>query len=82
MNQITTTQPYFDKQGNFYFPNDIKFGGEVEPALRPNEWWFLVLTIADKEQISEEHQKELFDLVGCKRTLYRIKKSLKEKGYL
>jgi len=83
MKAITKSKPYFDKQGNLYMPNDLKFGGEVNPSLNPKEWWFLILEIANKSKITEKKYRELVDiLIGSKQTKYRIKKSLKEKGYL
>jgi len=83
MKRITSKKAYFDKEGNLYVPNDIKFGGEVDPALSLGEWWVLLLTAADKSQISAEHQEKLFNnLVGSKSNIYRIKRSLRVKGYL
>ncbi len=83
MKKITKTKPYFDKKGSLFFPKDIKFGGEVNPSLNPKEWLFLVLTMADKSQLSEKHIEKLFnDLTGSKSSQYRIKHSLCEKGYL
>lgn len=81
--RITKKTIYFDKEGNLYYPKDIKFGGEVSPSLNPREWFFLVLMIADKSQISKEKTERLFKhLVGSKSSIYRIKKSLINKGYL
>ena len=83
MKQITKGKPYFDKKGSLYFPKDIKFGGEVKPSLNPKEWWFLILEIADKKNITKEHSEKLFNnLIGNKSNYYRIKRSLKAKGYL
>jgi len=83
MKTITKKTPYFDEKGNLYLPDDLKFGGEVNPSLNPKEWWFLLLKIADKSKIKEKKYQELIDiLIGSKQTKYRIEKSLKEKKYL
>ena len=83
MKQITKEKLYFDEEGNFYFPKKIKFGGEVNPQLKIKEWWFLALTIANKEKLTKEHIQRLFNnIIGSKSNQYKIKKSLEEKGYL
>ena len=83
MKKITNIKPYFDEEKNLYFPKNIKFGGETNPPLKVNEWWFLILTIADKNKLPKGHIEMLFSmLAGSKSMQYKIKRSLKEKGYL
>ena len=83
MKKITSKKAYFDEEGNLYFPDDIKFGGEVSPSLSVREWWALLLITADKSRISAERRERLFDnLVGSKSNIYRLKRSLRVKGYL
>lgn len=80
---ITKEKIYFDKEGNLYLPNSIKFWGEADPPLKVKEWWFLVLSIADKTALDDEKIRHLYKvLIGSKATQYRIRKSLRRKGYL
>jgi hypothetical protein len=81
--KITNKRAYFDKEGNLYVPDDVKFGGELSPSLNPKEWWTLLLITADKSQISPERQEKLFsNLVGSASNIYKVKRSLRAKGYL
>lgn len=86
MKKITNKKIFFDPEGNLFFPRNIKFWWELKPPLSLKEWWFLVFKMADKSLLSEEKRKrkeESFkEFFGSKTTIYRIKKSLKEKGYL
>ena len=75
--KITKKRPYFDKFGNWYFPDVIKFGGQLEPKLNPKEWLFLML------EISENTPEDFYlKILGSKSNIYRSKKTLKQKGYL
>ena len=83
MKKITKQKPYFDEQGNFYIPKNIKMGGELNPKLKIGEWFYLLFQIADKKTMKKEiFKKILSNVFGSKSNQYRIKKSLKEKGYL
>ena len=83
MKKITKDKIFFDEQGNLYLPKNIKLGGQVTPSLKSREWLYLVFTIADKSRLSKEQSKELFNnTFGSKSNQYKIKKSLKNKGYL
>ena len=67
---------FFNKDG-WWMTNNIPFGGKLSPKLKPSEWlyWVLLNTEnADKETISL--------VVGSRTTVWRIRKILKEKGYL
>jgi hypothetical protein len=81
--KLTKSKLYFDREGNLYIPNDIKFAGEINPPLKAKEWWLLVLESSDKSQMAEGKYKELVkNLIGSKQVEYRVRKSLKEKKYL
>jgi len=71
---------YFDKEGHFYLPMNIKFGGQLKPSLNTREWLlWLFLTAKDNHFAPNNFLKVVG---GSLATLYRIKRSLKEKGYL
>lgn len=72
-------QPFFDDEGNLYIPNNLKFGGEMNPPLRPREWFYYVLINTKNIPTNEDY---FIKLVGSKSTIWRAKKSLKKKGYL
>ena len=63
--------------GNWYLPNDLKFGGQVSPTLKPREWFYYLLL--NSKNVPE---KMFENLIGSKSTISRVEKSLKLKGYL
>ena len=70
-------KPYFDKEGNWWIPNEIPFGGELNPSLKPKEWicWLL--------DISENTPKKAYkNIIGVPVTVWRIREKLRKKGYL
>lgn len=69
-------KPFFDPNKNFYIPASIPFGGELNPKLKPREWWCWIL------DNSLNSPKGIYrHLVGTPTTVWRIRKSLKIKGY-
>ncbi len=70
-------KPYFDKQGNWFIPSEVPFGSLLEPKLKPREWfcWLLI----NSKNVPDNAWK---NLVGHPTNVWRIKKKLKEKGYL
>ena len=60
-------------------PNDLKFGGQIKPTLKPTEWWiWLFLTATGPEKYKKMYAEE-----GLSRsTIFRTKKKLRKKGYL
>lgn len=70
-------KPLFDKDGNWHLPKNIKFGGQMNPKLKPTEWLLYILLN------SKNPPKEIFKtLIGSRSTIWRTKKSLEKKGYL
>lgn len=77
-----TEKPYLDKNGRWYLPSDIQF---LQRNMTPREWLALVYYSTNKELCSNKKVLEGFKryFLGASRsTAWRIKKSLKEKGYL
>jgi hypothetical protein len=70
-------RPYFKKNGDWYIPYSIPWGGRLNPKLKPIEWFCWVLL--NSENAPAEIWKSL---VGSRTTIWRVKKILKEKGYL
>lgn len=69
--------------GNLYSPNDIKFGGETDPPLRPREWLVLLFLQTDKSKLLPNKIKKIKSAIcGSRTTFWRTKKKLKKKGYL
>ena len=74
-------KPYFDEEENFYIPMSIKPCGEMDPPIKPKEWFYLVLT--QSKSISQKRINHYLNILcGSRSTQWRIKKSLKNKGYL
>jgi len=69
--------PSFDDNGNWYLPTDIKFGGKMKPKLKPREW--LLYQALKSKNLPSWFLKEV---VGSRATIYRLKASLRKKGYL
>ena len=68
---------YFDKGGNWHIPNSTKFGGQMNPKLKPREWFYWLL------ENSTNKPPNIYDiLIGSRTTQWRVKKKLVEKGYL
>lgn len=72
------TGVFFDDEGNLYIPHSLKMCGELEPKLTPIEWFIWIFLTSNKP----EKMKELSPIMGSRATIWRAKKSLKEKGYL
>lgn len=72
-----TKRPFFNKYGEWHIPKDIPWGGQLNPKLKPSEYncWLLL----NSDNVPEDAWT---NLVGSRVTVWRIKKSLKQKGYL
>ena len=78
---------FFDKQGNLYVKNGIKFGGQMNPKVSPREWFYLMFETAKEsyEKIDPSILKNFDwkkDTLGSPVTQWRTRKKLIEKGYL
>ena len=74
---------YFDKEGNLWMSKGIKFGGQLNPKVKPREWQYLLLEACkEKETPAGKVDNFIANVLGSKVTQWRIKKSLTEKGYL
>lgn len=76
MEDFPYKQPFFDKKGNLHLPDKIPFGGELNPTLKPNEWFLWILL--NSSNVSKKH----YENIGSRSTIWRLKKKLNEKGYL
>lgn len=70
-------RPVFDEVGNFWIPNNIPLPGKMNPKLSIREWFCWILD--SSPNATNDHYD---NLVGCRVTVWRARKSLKEKGYL
>jgi len=70
------TKPFFDPLGNFNIPNDIPFGGQLNPKLTIREWFLWIL-----DNSINVPKNAYQNLVGSKVTIWRLRKKLKLKGY-
>ncbi len=69
--------PFFDKEGNFWMPNNIKFGGQMHPILKPKLWFYYLLIQ------SKDVPKEAWNaMIGSKSTEIRTKNELIKLGYI
>jgi len=69
-------KPFFDPKGNWYIPSTIPFAGELNPKLKPKEWFCWLL-----DNSLNTPRKAYRNLVGTPTTVWRIRKKLREKGY-
>lgn len=69
-------KPFFDPQGNWYIPNSIPLPGELNPKLKPREWFCWIL-----DNSLNTPKKSYKNLVGTLTTVWRLRKQLREKGY-
>jgi hypothetical protein len=72
-------RPSIDEKGNLMIPTNIKFGGEA--SLKPREWFYLLYENTKDNKVGDlvRYKKSVY---GSESTRRRIKKSLKQKGYL
>ena len=73
-------KPYFDKQENWYIPTSIVPNGLMKPQLTVKEWVYFLL-IQSNGLPNTKLKEKIGDLCGSRATIWRIKKSLKIKGY-
>ena len=79
-----TQKPIFDRNGNLNLPNDILFGGECTPKLKPREWFILVWLNLDTSECKDKKKIENIknNFCGSQATYYRNLKKLKQKGFV
>lgn len=70
-------KPFFNPDGDWFIPSEVPFGGELNPKLKPREWFcWLLLNSKNVPEIAWKN------LVGVSTTIWRTKNKLKDKGYL
>ena len=69
---------FFDPDGNLFIRKNIKFGGQLNPKVKPREWFYLIFAGCSGD--IPDRVKD--NLLGSRVTRWRIKKSLIAKGYL
>lgn len=74
-----TRNPFYDKDGNLYIPKDIKWGGQNR-ELSLQECSYLIEVAAT--QSAGKPLKTVMGAPVSRTTEWRIRNSLKKKGYL
>lgn len=74
----------FDKKGNLWFDENVKFAGQLNPKVSAREWFYLLWEATresrKKFKIDKNDMKKSW--LGSSVTQWRTKKSLLAKGYL
>ena len=71
-------RPQFDEDGTLYMPqHNVLFGGQIEPKLTPKEWLYLYF-----REARDLPDNFMAKMIGAPRTISRVRRSLKQKGYL
>lgn len=74
---------HFDEDGNLWISKNIKFGGELNPKIKPREWFYLVIESCKEKEFSKSKVNNfIISTLGSRPTQWRTKKSLIKKGYL
>lgn len=74
---------FFNKKGALLLSKGIKFGGELNPKIKPREWFYLLFEACKEKNIKTCAGSKLLEKnYGSRTTQWRTKKSLIKKGYL
>lgn len=74
---------HFDGQGKLHLPGGVIIWLDLEPVLTQREWLVYLWNVADKSKMTKwVYADTKAKYCGVRATEWRIKKSLKEKGYL
>lgn len=82
-NNPLSNQAHFDKNGQLFIKQGIKYGGQMRPSVSPREWFYLLWEVCVEEGLPKKNINGIKkNWLGSRATQYRTKDSLKIKGYL
>jgi hypothetical protein len=74
---------YFNKEGELFIKQGIKYGGQMRPAVTVREWFYLLWEVCVEEGLPKKNINNIKkNWLGSRATQYRNKDTLKNKGYL
>ena len=76
MGYVIKRRPFFNNGGDWLIPSEIPFGGQLDPKLKPGEWWCWLLDNSDN--VPKDAYRSW---VGVPTTVWRIRKKLRKLGY-